>query len=129
MKKLIAALAAAVVLTGCVKMGNSPPPDLPPYVQLYPGATTVMSVKLGELSSVAQQTTAKPADVLTYYRNQASSQGLTEQQVPPQSNSSPGQVQAAFGDAAGDKLLVVVVKPQSDGSMLSLTYKPAKPTT
>ena len=46
MKKLIAALAAAVVLTGCVKMGNSPPPDLPPYVQLYPGATTVMTVTL-----------------------------------------------------------------------------------
>ena len=125
MKKLIVAITAALMLAACVKMGGAPPKDLPAYVKIYPGATQVMALNMGELSSIALQTTAKPDDIIAFYRTQAAADGLPEQAAPAPANATPGQKQAAFGDPSGGKMLIVVVKPQSDGSILSLTYKPA----
>jgi hypothetical protein len=35
-------------------------------------------------------------------------------------------MQTTFGDAAGDKTLIVLAKPQNPGTLVSLTYTPAK---
>ncbi len=125
MKKLIAALVVLALLGGCVKMDKSAPKDLPAYVSVYPGATPMMSMNMGALSSFVFQTTAKPDDVISYYRSQASSDGLPETSAPTPAGAPADQRQATFGDPTGDRLLVVVARPQGDASIVSLTYKPA----
>jgi hypothetical protein len=126
MKKLIVALAAVAVIGGCMKVGSTPPKDLPAYVKVYPGSAQVVSLNLGAMSSVAFQAAAKPDDIIAYYRTQAASDGLPEAQAPAQANPPADQRQVVFGDPSTDKMLVVVVKPQGEGSMVSLTYKPVK---
>jgi hypothetical protein len=124
MKKLIVALAAIALLGGCVKVDKSPPKDLPAYVTIYPGATSVMSVSVAGMSSIVFQSTSKPDDVVTYYRTQASSNGLTEQSTGNTSTTATaGQRQAMFTDPSG-KMLLVVAKPQGDGSVDTVMYKP-----
>jgi hypothetical protein len=125
MKKLIVALAAVALLGGCVKIDKSPPKDLPAYVTIYPGATSVVSMSMVGMSSMLFQSASKPDDVVAYYRTQASSNGLTEQSTANTStaNTTAGQRQAIFGDQSG-KMLVVVAKPQGDGSMVTVMYKP-----
>ena len=130
MNKLIVALAAVALLGGCIKMDKTPPKDLPAYVQVYPGAGQVMSLNVAGMSALAFQAPAKPDDVISFYRNQAAANGLPESAAPASANAATGQQQATFGDPASDRLLVVVVRPQGDGSMVSLTYKaPAKPAS
>ena len=125
MKKLIVALAAVALLGGCVKIDKSPPKDLPAYVTIYPGATSVMSMSVAGMSSIVFQSASKPDDVVTYYRTQASSNGLTEQSTANSSstNAAAGQRQAIFTDPSG-KMLVVVAKPQGEATMVTVMYKP-----
>ena len=125
MQRLILTLAAAAALCGCVKVDKSPPKDLPDYVTLYPGAQPTMSMKMGPLSAEVLTTTDKPDDVIAYYRNQAAAEGLTETAAKTPAVSAAGEVQAAFTDATGSKLLVVLAKPQGSSTMVDLTYKPA----
>jgi len=127
MKRLLLVLGAAVALAGCVKMDKTPPKDLPAYVHLYPGATQVMNMSMAGVTADAFTTPDSPDKVVSFYRTQASSDGLTEGQAPAQANSTPGQLQASFTDASTGRLLVVIAKPQAAGSMVSLTWKtPAK---
>jgi len=127
MKRLFLALGVAVALAGCVKMDKTPPKDVPAYVHLYPGSTQVMNMSMAGVTADAFTTTDTPDKVMTFYRTQASTDGLTEGQAPAQANASPGQLQASFTDAASGRLLVVIAKPQAAGSMVSLTWKtPAK---
>jgi hypothetical protein len=125
MKKLFVALAAVALLGGCIKMDKSPPKDLPAYVKLYPGSTSVMNMSVGGMSVVALQVSAKPDDVIAFYRTQAASDGLPESAAPATANAPPDQKTAVFGDPATGRMLVVVARPQGEGSMISLTYKPA----
>jgi hypothetical protein len=125
MNKLIIALAAVALLGGCMKVSNAPPKDLPAYVTVYPDAAQVVSMSAGVMSAVAFQASAKPDDVIAFYRRQAQADGLPETQAPPQAGAPADQRQAVFGDPAGDRMLVVVARPRGEGSMVSLTYKPA----
>jgi hypothetical protein len=128
MKKLIVALAAVIALGGCFKMDKTPPKDLPAYVKLYPGSTQMMNMNMGGMEADVVTTTAGADDVITVYRTQAASDGLTETAAPQAAGAAPGDKQASFTDATSDKLLVVIAKPQSSGgTMISLTWKvPAK---
>ena len=129
MKKLMIALAAVALLGGCFKVDKSPPKDMPAYVHMYPGSTPVMSMNVAGLEAVVMQTTDKPDDVITYYRGQASSDGLPETTAPPASNATPDQRQATFNDPATGRLLVVLAKPQGAETVVSVTYKPAAAAT
>ena len=124
MKRLILALVAAVAVGGCVKMDKTPPKDLPAYVKLYPGSTQVMNMSMGGVTADAFTTTDPPDTVMIFYRNQASANGLTETAAPASAtaSASPGQQQATFTDTSG-KMLVVLAKPQSNLTLVSLTWK------
>jgi hypothetical protein len=130
MKRVIVAFAAVAALSGlggCFKMDKTPPKDMPAYVKLYPGSTQMMSMNLGGMEADVVTTTASPDDVLTFYRTQAASDGLTETAAPTASGAAPGDKQVAFTDGTADKLLVVIAKPQSaGGTVVSLTWKVAK---
>ena len=122
----IAAIASAAALGGCVKMDKNPPKDLPGYVRLYPGAQPTATMSMGPLSTEMETTTDAPAAVMTFYRSQAAADGLVEKPVSTPANASAGQLQTQFSDAAGDKMLIVLVRPQPPGTLLSLTYRPVK---
>jgi hypothetical protein len=126
MKAWIAALASLALLGGCVKMDKNPPKDLPDYVQLYPGAQPMMNMNMGVLSAEVETTTDTPDTVMAYYRTQAAANGLIEKPAAAPANATAGQEQAQFADTTGTKILVVIAKPQSPGTMVTLTYKPAK---
>jgi hypothetical protein len=124
----MAGVAAAVLLGGCLKMDKTPPKDLPSYVKLYPGAEPTARMSLGPMSSELETTTDSPATVIAYYRTQAAADGLTEKQVQAPASAAQGQMQTTFNDATGDKMLIVLAKPQSgnNGTLVSLTYRPQK---
>lgn len=124
MRKLIVAVAAVALIGGCIKIDKSPPKDLPTYVRVYPGATSVMSMSVAGLQSVVFQASAKPDDVVSYYRTEASSDGLPEVSAPAANGAPTDQRQATFNDPASGRMLVVVARPQGTGTMVSLTYKP-----
>jgi hypothetical protein len=122
MKRVILALMATAALGGCVKMDKTPPKDLPAYVKLYPGSTQVMNMSLAGVTADAATTTDTPDTVMIFYRNQASANGLTESAAPAQTGASAGQEQANFTDPSG-KMLLVVAKPQSNLTLVTLTWK------
>ena len=130
MKKLFAAFAvAAVALGACVQVSSTPPTDLPAYVKIMPGGQQVMTMDMGALKAEVYQTTTSGDDVLTFYRTQAQTDGLAETATAPQQNATPDQKQATFADAAGGRMLVVIAKPQSGETLVTLTYRPvAKPS-
>ncbi|HEY2708890.1 MAG TPA: hypothetical protein VGI95_12630 [Caulobacteraceae bacterium] len=125
MRKLNVAIVtlAAIVTAGCVKMDKTPPKDLPAYVRLYPGSQQMMNMNMGPVSSDVVTTTAAPDDVLSWYRTQAASDGLTEQAVPPKADTPATQKQAEFVDNASGRMLVVIAKPQGSETVVSLSYK------
>ncbi|HEX3916848.1 MAG TPA: hypothetical protein VHW60_05880 [Caulobacteraceae bacterium] len=126
MKKLFAALAVVIVLGGCVKISKTIPTDLPSYVKIYPGGAQVMTMDLGALKAEVFETPAAQADVATFYRTQATSDGLTETAAPASAaNSSGGQQEVTFADNATGRMLAVVTKPQDGKTLVTLTYKPA----
>jgi hypothetical protein len=123
MKRATLVLAAAVALAGCIKMDKTPPKDMPAYVKLYPGSTQVMNMNLGGMEADAFTTTASADDILTFYRTQGAADGLSETAAPQQAGAAAGDKQLALTDAATGRMLIVVVKPQTSGSMVSLTWK------
>jgi hypothetical protein len=128
MKRLILALIAAAALAGCVKMDKTPPKDLPAFVKLYPGSTHMMSMNVAGLTVDGSTTADSPDKVLSFYRAQAASDGLTETQAPATGAASAGQSQAAFIDQANGRMLIVLAKPQQGaGTLVELSWKaPAK---
>jgi hypothetical protein len=124
MKTVILAFVAAAALGGCVKMDKTPPKNLPAYVTLYPGSTQVMNMSVAGVTADAATTTDTPATVMTYYRGQATTNGLTEGAAPASASAgaSAGQQQASFTDSTG-KMLMVVAKPQSNLTLVTLTWK------
>jgi hypothetical protein len=124
--KWIVALVAMALLGGCVKMDKNPPKDLPDYVKLYPGAQPTATMSMGPLSTEMEATTDAPETVMAFYRSQAAADGLTEKPVSAPANASSGQLQTQFTDATGDKTLIVLVRPQTPGTLVSLTYRPVK---
>jgi hypothetical protein len=124
MKKLIVTLAAVLALGGCIKMSTTPPTDLPAYVKIMPGGQQMMTMDMGAMKAEVFQTTTSSDDVLTFYRTQAQSDGLTETATQPQANATPDQKQATFADTATGRMLVVVAKPQSGETMVTLMYPP-----
>ena len=125
-KQWIVALVAVALVGGCIKMDKNPPKDLPDYVKLYPGAQPMATMSMGPLTSEMETTADSPQTVIDYYRTQAAADGLTEKPVSAPANASAGQLQTQFGDATGDKMLIVLARPQNTGTMVSLTYRPAK---
>ena len=132
-KKHIIGLAAVLLVGGCLKMDKNPPKDLPSYVKLYPGAQPMATMAMGPMTSEMETTTDSPQAVLDFYRSQAASDGLTEKAVQAPTSASEGQMQTSFTDASGDKMLIVLAKPQGksqsgqdQGTLVSLTYRPAK---
>src|SRR5258707_15665479 len=112
MKTMIVGLAAVALLVGgCMKVGNAPPKDLPAYVQVYPGAAQVVSMNVGPMSALAFQASAKPDEVIAFYRDLAKTNDLPETQAPAQANAPADQRQAVFGEPAGGRMLVVVARP------------------
>src|SRR5579872_7301062 len=127
--KALAGLATAAALAatgGCIKMDKNPPKDLPSYVKLYPGAQPEATMSMGPLSMEMETTADAPDTVMAFYRNQAAADGLVEKPVSAPANATAGQMQTQFSDASGDKTLIVLVKPQNPGTLVSLTYRPAK---
>jgi len=124
MKKLIVTLAAVLALGACVKVSTTPPTDLPPYVKIMPGSQQVMTMDLGALKAEVFQTTSSADDVLSFYRTEAQTDGLAETVAQAPANATPDQKQATFSDTATGRMLVVVTKPQSGETMVSLTYRP-----
>jgi hypothetical protein len=110
-------------------MDKNAPKDLPGYVKLYPGAQPTATMSMGPLSTEMETTADTPEAVMAFYRSQAAADGLVEKPVSAPANASPGQVQTTFSDASGDKTLIVLVRPQNPGTLLSLTYRPAKAPT
>jgi hypothetical protein len=124
MKRLILTLAAAAALAGCIKMDKTPPKDMPAYVRLYPGSTQMMNMNMGGMEADVFTTTAGADDVITFYRTQAATDGLSETAAPQSTTAAPGDKQLALADAATDRMLVVVAKPQqAGGTIVSLTWK------
>jgi hypothetical protein len=83
-----------------------------------------MSLNMGQMSSVAQQTTAAPGDVISFYRNEAQADGLQEAAKSIEAAGAVvGQRQVTFANTTGDKLLIVSVQAQGSGAAISLTYK------
>ena len=123
MLKWLVAFAVVAALGGCVKMDKNPPKDMPAYVRLYPGSHQMMSMDLGMLASDVITTTSSPDDVVTWYRTQATSDGLSETAIPPKASDPADQKQAEFIDQASGRMLVVVAKPQNSETVVSLTYK------
>jgi hypothetical protein len=130
MRKLLFVLATLAALGGCFRMDKTPPKDLPSYVRLYPGAQQMMNMSLGPTTADLMTTTDSPDQVVSFYRTQAASDGLTEMSAPAPAASAPGQVQAAFSDKATNRLLVVLARPQTEGqtttTMVDLTYTTPK---
>jgi hypothetical protein len=126
--KWIVALAAVALLGGCLKMDKTPPRDMPSYARLYPGAQPTATMALGPMTVEMETTTDSPATVLAYYRTQAAADGLTEKAAKAPAGATPGQAQTAFTDATGDKMLIILAKPQGgdNGTLVSITYKPVK---
>jgi len=124
MKRVIVALMAVAALGGCVKMDKTPPKDIPAYVKLYPGSTQVMNMSLAGVTADAVTTTDTPDTVMSFYRSQASANGLTEGAAPASATAgaTAGQQQATFTDTSG-KMLMVVAKPQSNLTLVTLTWK------
>ena len=127
MKRVILAFVAAAAVSslglgGCVKMDKTPPKNLPAYVTLYPGSTQVMNMSVAGVTADAFTTPDPPDTVMIFYRNQASANGLSENATPAPAGASPGQQQATFTDTSG-KMLVVMAKPQSNLTLVSLTWK------
>src|SRR5579863_7618106 len=124
MRKLLLALAAVIAIGGCMKIDKSPPKDLPAYVTVYPGASNLMSMSMGPMSSIIFQTTSGPDDVVTFYRGQATTNGLAEQAMQPPAGSPAEQRQATFRDTTGRELLVVIARPapQQGATLVTLTY-------
>jgi len=122
----IVVLAAVALVGGCIKMDKNPPKDLPDYVQLYPGGQPMATMTMGPMTSEMETTTDSPETVIAYYRTQAAANGLTEKQVSTPANASAGQMQTTFSDATGQKMLIVLAKPQDKGTIVSLTYRPVK---
>ena len=120
--RLLLALVAVLALGACFKIDKAPPKDLPTWVKVYPGATNVVSVGMGQMTSIVFQTTSSPDDVVTYYRAQAQQDGLTEQAANPPAGATPEQRQASFRDATGGEILVVIARPQQSATMVDLTY-------
>src|SRR5689334_3527155 len=104
--RLLLALAAVLALGACFKVDKAPPKDLPTWVKIYPGASQVVSIGMGSMTSVVFQTTSSPDDVVSYYRSQAQADGLSEQATNSQAGASPDQRQASFRDATGGEILV-----------------------
>jgi len=125
MKTLLLAFAV-LALGGCVKVDKSVPKDLPSYVTVYPGAQPEVSVDMGAMSSFAFRVAASPDDVLSFYRAQAASTGLQETAPPASANAPADQKQAMFRDPSGQRILVVVARPQSGMTTVSLTYNKPK---
>ncbi|HZZ34602.1 MAG TPA: hypothetical protein VFE03_02670 [Caulobacteraceae bacterium] len=142
MKKLIVALAAVALIGGCVKTGKngeqevnvlgakvetgtSLPADAPPYVKAYPGAGEIVKMKIAGMSAVAFEAPASVDEVIAYYRTQAAADGLPElpEQKPP--SGAANQKGVTFGDPGGERMLMVLARPGKQGTMVSLTYKPA----
>jgi hypothetical protein len=124
MKRLILALCAVAALGGCIKMDKTPPKNMPAYVKLYPGSSQVMNLSMAGVTADASTTTDTPATVLTFYRTQATADGLTESAAPATATAgaTAGQEQANFTDPSG-KMLLVVAKPQSNLTLVTLTWK------
>jgi anti-sigma factor RsiW len=122
MKRLILALVTVAALAGCIKMDKTPPKNLPAYVKLYPGSNQVMNLSMAGVTADAVTTTDSPATVMIFYRNQASADGLTESAAPASAGAVAGQEQANFTDASG-KMLLVIAKPQSNLTLVTLTWK------
>jgi hypothetical protein len=126
-KKLILALVAVAALGGCFKFDKTPPKNLPTYVRLYPGSAQVMNMSMGPVTVDAATTPDTPDTVLAYYRTQAAGDGLTE--TAPPANAAPAPDQKAIAFEGPDKMLAVVVKPQSSGAGTIVTLSwtvPAK---
>jgi hypothetical protein len=128
MRKFLVALAAVALIGGCMKVDKNPPKEMPAYVHLYPGSTPMMNMNVMGMQAVALQTTDSPDTVMTYYRSQASADGLPEVESK-QAAPSADQKQATFGNPASGRFLVVMAKPQGAGTVVSLTYKPAPKAT
>lgn len=124
MKRLLIALAAAALVGGCVKVDKTVPKDLPAFAQIYPGATSVVSMNIAGMSSIIFQAAATPDDVVGYYRTQATANGLVE--VTATNNGPPEQKQATFHDPASNRIFVVIARPQNGGATVDLTYTPLK---
>jgi hypothetical protein len=126
MKKIVTALAvtAAIAMAGCIKVSTTPPTDLPQYVKIMPGGQQVMTMDMGALKAEVFQVTGTTDDVLAFYRAQAQADGLPEQPNQSTSNSDPTQKQVTFADANAARMLVVVTKPQSGETLVTLTYRP-----
>ena len=124
----IIGLAAVLLVGGCLKMDKNPPKDLPSYVKLYPGGQPMATMAMGPMTSEMETTPDAPDKVLDFYRTQAAADGLTEKQVQAPASASPGQLQTSFTDESGEKMLIVLAKPQggNEGTLVSLTYRPAK---
>jgi hypothetical protein len=122
MKRLLLALTAAAALGGCLKMDKTPPKNMPAYVKLYPGSNQVMNLTMAGVTADAATTTDTPDTVLTFYRTQATADGLTETAAPTPASDAAGQKQANFTDPSG-KMLLVVAKPQSNLTLVTLTWK------
>ena len=127
MRKLLLALTAALAVGGCMKVDKAPPKDMPTWVKIYPGASQVVSVGMGPMTSIVFQTTSSPDDVVSYYRSQAQADGLSEQATNPPAGSPPEQRQASFRDSTGGEILVVIAKPQQNATMVDLTYNTTQP--
>ena len=122
MKKLmlaLAAIAAVTALGGCFKFDKTPPKNLPAYVRLYPGSTQMMNMSMGSVMVDAATTPDTPDTVLAYYRTQAAGDGLTE--TAPPANAAPAPDQKAIAFEGPDKMLAVVVKPQTSGAGTTVT--------
>ncbi len=123
MNKVIAAsaAAAALVLGGCIKISNTLPTNLPPYVTIMPGAHQMMTMDMGPMKAEVYQTSASIPDVVAYYRARAQSDGLGPQPSQTHANAKTGEQQVAF--AAGPRLLIVNAKPQNGATLVTLAYR------
>ncbi len=115
---------ATAVLGGCFKMDKTPPTNLPAYVKLYPGSTQVMNMSLAGVTGGRRHHHGHAGHGDDLLPQPGLGHGLTETATPAsaQTGASAGQQQANFTDPSG-KMLLVVAKPQSSLTLVTLTWK------
>jgi ABC-type glycerol-3-phosphate transport system substrate-binding protein len=121
---------SATVRFGGTEDGIAPPANLPAFAAIYPGATiqSAISGNEGEAKGmVTMMTSAKPADVLAFYREKGSAAGLS---VKAEAAMGTGRMLAMGAKDGDDTALNITVTPAGDAegqTVVAVVYDGGKP--
>jgi uncharacterized lipoprotein YajG len=101
--------------------GIAPPPNLPAFAPIYPGATITATVSgnADEAKGMVSLVTTDSAEaVLTFYRDKAAAAGLAEQ---AEMNMNGTRILTIGGAQGGNAALQITVSPLEDENKRQIT--------